>query len=45
MLRNGRKGIEKDVEEVKKRLGSYDSYRLAGESIVQFLEFRYGIIS
>ena len=45
MLENGRKGIEKDVEEVKKRLGSYDSYRLAGESVVQFLEHRYGAIS
>jgi len=45
MLRNGRKGISEKMAEIKKRLGSYDSYSLAGESVVRFLEGRYGVIS
>jgi len=45
MLRNGRKGISEKMAEIKKRLGSYDSYGLAGELVVRFLEDRYGIIS
>lgn len=45
MLKNGRKGIEGKIKEMKRRLGFYDSYRLAGESVVQFLKDRYGTIS
>ena len=45
MLRNGRKEISKKLAEIKKRLGSHDSYGLAGESVVRFLEGKYGVIS
>jgi lipid-A-disaccharide synthase len=44
MLKNGRKGLEKRMTEIKRRLSSEDSYHLAGESIVRFLEDRYGAI-
>ena len=44
MLKDGRKGLEKEMEEMRKRIGSYDSYRLAAQSVVQFLEGRYGAL-
>ncbi len=45
MLENGRKGFEKEMENMKKKLGPHNSYRLAGESIIRLLECRYGTIS
>jgi lipid-A-disaccharide synthase len=45
MLKNGREGLKVKIQEMKRRLGSYDSYRLAGESVVEFLKGRYGVIS
>ena len=45
MLKNGRKGFSEKMAEIKRRLGSHDSYSLAGESVVRFLEGKYGAIS
>ena len=45
MLKNGRKGFDEKMAEIKRRLGSHDSYGLAGESILRFLEGKYGAVS
>lgn len=45
MLKNGKKGVKEDMDEIRNRLGSYDSYRLAKEAVLQFLECKYGALS
>ncbi len=44
MLKNGREDFGKDVESIRTRLGSYDSYALAGNQIVDFLRKEYGTL-
>jgi lipid-A-disaccharide synthase len=45
MLKNGRKSLQGKTEEIRRKLGTYDSYGMAGESVVQFLKEKYGVIS
>lgn len=42
MLNKGRDYLEKDLEEIRMKLGVFDSYRLASEEIIRFLEQHYG---
>ena len=42
MLNKGRDGLKKDIDEIRMKLGAFDSYRLASEEIILFLEQRYG---
>jgi lipid-A-disaccharide synthase len=42
MLNNGTTTIRRDLDEVRSRLGAFDSYRAAAESIVRFVERVYG---
>jgi lipid-A-disaccharide synthase len=45
MLKDGRKEIERELDEMKIKLGAYDSYQLAKEAVMQLLERKYGPIS
>lgn len=44
MLNKGRDYLQKDIEEVRMKLGVLDSYQLASEEIIRFLEHRYGTV-
>jgi len=37
MLKDGREKIKRDIEEIKGKLGTFDSYKLAKDAIIQFL--------
>jgi len=45
MLNNDRVEIKKDLAYIKAELGGFDSYSMARDEIVSFLEHRYGTIS
>ncbi|MBA4416961.1 MAG: lipid-A-disaccharide synthase [Syntrophus sp. (in: bacteria)] len=45
MLKDGRIEIERELDEMKIKLGAYDSYQLAKEAVIQLLECKYGPIS
>jgi lipid-A-disaccharide synthase len=44
MLNNERQRIKEDMDMIRTRLGSSDSYRLGAEKVAQFLEARYGAL-
>ncbi len=45
MIMDGRNAIEKDLDDMKMRLGVHDSYGLAKEAVMQLLERKYGTLS
>ncbi|MCX8109980.1 MAG: lipid-A-disaccharide synthase [Syntrophorhabdaceae bacterium] len=45
MLNNGREEIKKSLDYIKAQLSGFDSYAMAGDEIIGFLENRYGTIS
>jgi lipid-A-disaccharide synthase len=45
MIKNGRSVIEKDLDDMKARLGVHDSYELAKEAVMELLGRKYGVIS
>ena len=45
MLKDGKKEIERELDKMKIQLGTYDSYQLAKEAVIQLLECKYGPIS
>jgi len=45
MLKNGRKDIKKEMDEIKAKLGTFNSYQRAKDTIIEFLEHTYGTIS
>jgi lipid-A-disaccharide synthase len=45
MIKNGRSVFEKDLTDMRARLGAHDSYRLAGEAVMQLIESEYGTLS
>jgi len=44
MLNNGRESIKDDIKAIHDKLGTFDSYQLANDEIVQFLEHIYGTL-
>jgi lipid-A-disaccharide synthase len=44
MINNGKESIKKDIDEILERLGRYDSYELAKDIVVKFLEKQYDTI-
>lgn len=44
MINNGKESIKKDIDEILTRLGRYDSYELAKDIVIKFLEKRYGTV-
>jgi lipid-A-disaccharide synthase len=44
MLNNDREQFEKGIEDIKMKLGSHDSYVMARDAVVSFLEGLYGTI-
>lgn len=45
MVHNGKEEIKKDIDNIITKLGSYNSYESARDTIIDFLENKYGTIS
>ncbi|OPY80425.1 MAG: Lipid-A-disaccharide synthase [Syntrophorhabdus sp. PtaU1.Bin153] len=45
MLNNGRESVKADIEVIKRRLGGFDSYKMAKDEITGYLEHLYGTLS
>ncbi len=45
MVHNGKEEIKRDIDNIIAKLGSYNSYESARDTIIDFLENRYGALS